>query len=164
MRITEFLHGKRVAFDYLPHPPAFTAQQLAKYLHVPGNQVAKCVLVHGAGSYCVAVLPATCHVDLDRLGGALHTPVRIAEDREIATVFRDCEWGVVPAFGGAYGLLTLLEATISADDALVMGANNHLEAIRLRCSDFERLERPRRLLFARKNDDRPRPARLRDVS
>jgi hypothetical protein len=45
-----------------------------------------------------------------------------------------------------------------------MQANTQLEAVRLQCRDFERLEQPRRLHFARRNDNRPRPARLRDVS
>jgi Ala-tRNA(Pro) deacylase len=164
MHITEFLHEKRVAFDYLPHPPAFTAQRLAKYLRVPGGQVVKAVLLRGGSNSFVALLPATCHVDTDRLSGALRTPIRIAKDREIAEVFRDCEWGVVSPFGGWYGLATLLEDTIAPDAAMVLEANTHVEAIRLRCQDFERLERPRRLRFARKDDGGPGPARLRDVS
>jgi Ala-tRNA(Pro) deacylase len=164
MRITEFLHEKRVAFDYLPHPPAFTAQRLAKYLGVPGALVAKAVLLRGESKYFVAVLPATFQVDIERLSGALRTPLRTANDREIAELFRDCEWGVVSPFGAGYGLATLLEDTIAPDATLVLEANTHLEAIRLRCQDFERLERPRRLRFARKDDGGPGPARLREVS
>jgi Ala-tRNA(Pro) deacylase len=149
VRIAEFLHQQRVSFEYLPHPPAFTAQKLARYLHVPGDHVAKCVLLRGASSYFVAVLPATCQVDTEWLGAALNTPVRIADHHEIAAVFRDCEWGVVPPFGGWYGLATLLEDSIAPDASLLMDVSTHVEAIRLHCRDFERLERPRRLRFAR---------------
>ena len=59
MRISEYLNQQRVSFDYLPHAPAFTATQLAKYLHIPGEQVAKCVLLRGPANYFVAILPAT---------------------------------------------------------------------------------------------------------
>jgi hypothetical protein len=69
----------------------------------------------------------------------------------------------VPAFGGLYGLLTLLEESVAPDAVLVMETHTHVEAIRLRCQDFERLERPRRLAFARR-DDKPDRPRLRDVS
>jgi Ala-tRNA(Pro) deacylase len=149
MRIAEFLHEKCVPFEYLPHAPAFTAHRLAKYLRVPGEQVAKCVLLRGPVGYFVAVLPANYRVDTERIGSALNGPVRLAADREAADVFRDCEWGVVSPFGGLYGLPTLLEESIGPDASLVVEANTHVEAVRLRCRDFERLERPRRLAFAK---------------
>jgi Ala-tRNA(Pro) deacylase len=150
MRIAEFLQEKRVAFEYLPHAPAFTAHQRAKYLRVPGEQVAKCVLLRGPGGFFVAVLPANYRVDTERLGSMFNGPVRVAADREMADVFRDCEWGVVPPFGGLYGIPTLLEESIRPEVPLVMEANTHVEAVRLHCRDFERLEKPRRLAFARK--------------
>ena len=73
-----------------------------------------------------------------------------ASDAEIAAIFRDCEWGVVPPFGALYGLSTVLDDAIAPDDLIVFELNTHVEAIRIRCRDFERLERPRRLQFARK--------------
>ena len=164
MRIAEFLDEKRVAYEYLPHAPAFTAHQLAKYLHVPGEQVAKCVLLRGPASYFVAVLPATYQVDTERLVAALNGPVRIADDREMGQVFRDSEWGVVPPFGTLYGLATLLEETIAPDATLVMETNSHMEAIRLRCRDFERLEQPRRLHFARRSAGKKACGQRSDVS
>jgi Ala-tRNA(Pro) deacylase len=97
----------------------------------------------------MAVLPATHHVDTARLGEVLGGPIRLADDSEIADIFRDCEWGVVPPFAGLYGLDTLLEESIPPDVTLVFEGQTHVEAIRLRCADFERLERPRRLAFAR---------------
>ena len=150
MRIANFLNEQHVAYEYLPHAPAFTAHKLAKYLHVSGALVAKCVLLHGPTDYFVAVLPATCRIDTDKLAAALNGPVRIAADREMAAMFRDCEWGVVPPFGTLYGLPTVLEETIAPEATLVMETHTHVEAIRLRCRDFERLEHPRRLHFARK--------------
>lgn len=150
MRIAEFLQGQRVAFEYLPHPLAFTATKRAKYLRLPGRQVAKCVLLRGPDGFLIAVLPATHQVDTVRLAQALDGPVRLADDRELGAIFRDCEWGVVPPFAALYGLRTILEETISPDVVLVFEGQTHVEAIRLRCADFERLERPRRLGFARK--------------
>jgi Ala-tRNA(Pro) deacylase len=149
MRIDSFLSQQAVPYEPLPHPPAFTAQKRAKYLRVPGGQVAKAVLLRGPGGYLVAVLPATHQVDTDRLARALGGPVRLADDREIAQVFCDCEWGVVPPFGTLYGLPTVLDESVAPDTLLVLEAHTHVEAVRLLCRDFERLERPRRLAFAR---------------
>lgn len=148
MRVPHFLAEQRVAFETIVHPPAFTAQKRAKVLHVPGRLVAKSVLICGPDGFALAVLPATCQVDLEALSKALDGPVRLASAREVAQMFRDCECGVVAPFGALYGLPTLLDADIDPDSMIVFEAHTHAEAIRLRCRDFERLERPRRVRFA----------------
>ncbi len=149
MRIVDLLAARRIDFEPLPHPPAFTAQKLAKYLHVSGHQVAKSVLLAGPAGHMLAVLPATHQIDTEALARELGGPVRLASDREMAEVFRDCEWGVAPPFGTLYGLPTLLDESIPPEAAMVFETHTHVQAIRLRCRDFERLERPRRLRFAR---------------
>jgi Ala-tRNA(Pro) deacylase len=148
MSIAAFLTHQQVAFETIQHPPAYTAQQRAKVLHVPGRYVAKTLLLRGLDGFFLAVLPAIHHVDGDRLAAALGTPVRLAYDEEITQVFHDCEWGVVPPFGRLYGLRTILDESIPSDAFIVFEGQSHVEAIRLRCADFERLEQPQRLSFA----------------
>jgi Ala-tRNA(Pro) deacylase len=150
MRINAFLANHNVPFETVPHPPAYTAQKRAKYLHVSGSRVAKSVLLHGPDGFLLAVLPATHQIDTDRLGRDLGGTVRLATDAEIANFFRDCEWGVVPPFGALYGLKTVVDDSLPADAELVFEGHTHVEAVRLRCGDFERLERSRRLRFGRR--------------
>ena len=150
MRVPDFLAQQRVTFETLLHPPAFTAHNRAKYLHVSGNQVAKSVLLTGPHGHFLAVLSATHHIDTDRLAAELGGPVRLANEQEMAAVFADCEWGVVPPFGTLYGLPTVLDDSLPPDALIVFEGNSHAEAVRLWCRDFERLERPRRLRFAHK--------------
>jgi Ala-tRNA(Pro) deacylase len=145
MRVAEFLTEQRVPYETLLHPPAFTAQKRAKYLHLPGRQVAKSVLLRGPDGYLLAVLSATHHVDTQRVAEALGGPVRLATDQEIAKVFSDCEWGVVPPFGALYGLPVLLDVGIASDTLMVFETNTQAHAVRMHCGDFERLEQPRRL-------------------
>jgi Ala-tRNA(Pro) deacylase len=149
MRVAEFLVEQRVPFETLLHPPAFTAQKRARFLRLPGREVAKVVLLRGPDGYVLAVLPATHHVDCERVAQALGGPVRLAEDDELARVFRDCEWGVVPPFGTLYGLPVLLDESIAPETLMVFETTTHAEAVRMLCRDFERLERPRRLPLAR---------------
>ncbi len=150
MRLPEFLAEQRVPFETLVHPPAFTAQKRARFLHVSGRHVAKNVLLAGPDGYLLAVLPAVDHVDTDKLSREFGGWVRVADDREIARVFADCEWGAVPPFGTLYGLATLLEESMDPEALIVFEANSHAEAIRMRCRDFERLERPRRMRLVRR--------------
>src|SRR5437764_6674925 len=138
MRIAEYLSERRVAFEYLPHPLAFTAQKRAKWLRVSGHLVAKAVLLHGPDGPLLAVLPATHHVDTYELARHLGGSVRLATEGEVAHHFRDCEWGVVPPFGNLYGLPTLLDESVPPDASLVLEAHTHVDAVRLSCRDFER--------------------------
>jgi Ala-tRNA(Pro) deacylase len=149
MRLANFLAERRVTFEILVHPPAFTAQKRAKFLHWPGKRVVKSVLLTGPGGHVVAMLPATHHVDTDALARALGGPLRLADSREIAQAFPDCEYGVVPPFGSLYGFATIIDETLEPDALMVCEGHTHAEAIRLRCRDFEDLERPRRLRFTR---------------
>src|SRR5262245_46239421 len=103
MRVPDYLAEQQIHFETLLHQPAFTASQRAKVLHVCGRQVAKCVLLAVPRGYLLAVLPATHQIDSARLEQELGGPVRLADDREMALVFLDCEWGVVPPFGTLYG-------------------------------------------------------------
>ena len=149
MRVLQFLSEQQITFEPLMHPPAYTAQKRAKYLGVSGKQVAKNVLLVGPEGYLLAVLPATHQVDTDVFAQMLRGSVRLATDREVAEVFNDCEWGVVEPFGALYGLPTYLDESLAPDSWIVFEAHTHAEAIRMLCADFERLEQPRRLKFAR---------------
>lgn len=149
MRVLQYLAEQQITFEPLVHPPAFSAQKRAKYLHVTGKQVAKAVLLVGPQGPVLAILPATHQVDTEAVARALGGPVRLASPREIGQVFPDCEWGVVPPFGTLYGVETFLDQALEPDSWIVFEAHTHAEAIRIRCRDFERLEHPRRLRLAR---------------
>lgn len=148
MQVVEFLAEQQVDFEPVLHPPAYTANKLAKYLRISGRQVAKAILLYGSEGFLLAILPATHRIDFNLLSEALGGKVRLASAQEIAWVFRDCEWGVVSPFGMLYGLRTLLDDSISPDAMMVFETELRAEAIRLKCGDYERLERPRRLRFA----------------
>ncbi len=150
MCVGDYLTEQRIDFERLLHPVAFSAQKRAKYLHLSGDLVAKSVLLCGPKGYLLAVLPATHRVDTQAVAAYVGGPVRLAKVPEIADVFPDCEWGVVPPFGTQYGVPTLLEDSIAPDSHIVLETNSQFEAVRMRCRDYERVERPHRLEFARR--------------
>jgi Ala-tRNA(Pro) deacylase len=156
MRVPDYLTEQHVAFEELVHPPAFTAEKRAHFLHVPGRQVAKCVLLVCGRDYILAVLPATHEVDTEALEEALGGPVRLADPDAMSRLFCDCEWGVLSPFGALYGLPTLLDDAFDPASLILFEAHAHALAIRMTCRDFERLEQPKRLDFARlKRPHRP---------
>ncbi|MBI1832942.1 MAG: YbaK/EbsC family protein [Planctomycetes bacterium] len=148
MRVSQFLLDEHIAFEELLHPPAFTSQKLAKALHVSGLLVMKSILLKGSRGDFVAVLPAARQIDLARLALTLGGAVRLASEPEVHERFADCEWGALIPFGRLYGLTTLLEATVPLESTIVFEAQRHAVAIRMRCRDFVKLERPERVAFA----------------
>lgn len=148
MFLSQFLTDRHVAFETMIHPPAFTAQKRAKFLHIPGRQVVKCVVLITGRGPVLAVLPAPWHVDLHRVGQAMETAVRLAIESEVIDLFRDCERGALTPFGRLYGLTTILEDSIAPETQIAFEAQSHGLAIRMRCRDYELLEQPRRMAFA----------------
>jgi Ala-tRNA(Pro) deacylase len=154
MRMLEQLAEQGIPCETMHHPPAYTAQRLAKYLHVPGRRVAKSVLLKGPAGFFLAVLPATHHIDLELLASHVGGPLSLANRDEVALAFCDCEWGVAIPFGTRYGLPVYLDESLPADAAIVMEHHSHFEALRMSCKDFEHLEHARRLKFARPHNCR----------
>lgn len=145
MKTTEILEKARVAYKSYPHPETFDAQHLAASLHVPGDNVAKTVLLRADGDhlYIVAVLPATQMLDLGRLSQAFGgADIRLATEIEIAEHCPGCEFGILPPFGSKFGMKTVVDESLAKHEDIFLQGNSHVEAIRLRYSDFERLERP----------------------
>ena|ERR1017187_10561851 len=159
MRVSQFLLDEHIRFEEMVHAPAFTAQKLAKSLHISGRRVMKSVLLHGPRGFVLAVLPAPQKIDLPRLAAALGGPVRLATLDELHANLPDCEFGAQMPFGRLYGLTTILEATIPLDATIVFEAQSHAIAIKMLCRDFVRLEHPERLAFAKEHlvPDQPRP-------
>ncbi len=152
MDIREYLRGRSVPFSVLLHPPAPTASQLAQSLRVPGQRVAKAVLVRaGESGYALAVVPATHRLDLPRLAavlGVAGSEVRLASEDEVEAVFADCERGALPPFGHLYGLPTVVDVSLAAGGEIVVEGNLRHEGLRIRYRDYEAVVAPRIARFA----------------
>ena len=147
-RLKQFLDQQQVGYDVMQHDPAFTAQQLAARLHVPGREFVKVVVVKMDGQFALAVLPAPLRVNLKTLAqGAGARKCQIASESEFQQLFTDCELGAMPPFGTLYNLPTYVDQELTFDENIVINAGTHAEAIRLRYSDFARLARPKVIRF-----------------
>jgi len=144
MNVQQFLSRSGRSFQVIQHPTTFTAQAVALAVKVPGDEVAKTVVLKAAGRYVMAVLPATRHVNFEKARAALQAgPVLLADEAEFTRLFPDCERGALPPFGSQYGLTTLVDEALTRDEEIVFEANNHHEAILMRYSDYAELEQPR---------------------
>jgi Ala-tRNA(Pro) deacylase len=145
MNVATFLSERKCEFERIPHKPTYSAQRLAQELHVPGQDVAKTVLlrVNGGNQFVVALLPASKDINFEKVSKLLGKGrVQLATEFEIAAQCPDCDFGVLPPFGSRYGMKTIVDASLADDLEIVFEANTHNEAIRMKFDDFVQLEDP----------------------
>ena len=150
MGVIEFLDKSKVKYKVTKHKAAFTAQQMAAEVHEPGKYVAKPVIVKVDGDYVMCVLPACYNADLKALKKQLKAKsVELAKEKELGKLFGDCELGAEPPFGNLYGLPTIMDKTLEADDHIMFQCGTHKKAMRMSMSDYRRLVEPKILEFGR---------------
>lgn len=142
-RLRETLDSHALKYVVITHSQAFTAQEIAARMHVPGRELAKAVVLRAAHGLAIAVVRAQDRVDTDLAGGLLGAKVRLATEPEFASAFPDCEAGAMPPFGNLYGLPTLVDEELSKDQEIVFNAGTHVEAIRMSYDDYAACVKPR---------------------
>ena len=141
--IENFLKERGIPFQVLTHRKAYTAQEEAAVSHVPGGEWAKTVVCMADDVPVLAVLPALFNVDTEQLARlASAKKVRLATEKELAPLFKECEPGAMPPFGCLYGQRVFVERSLAGDPEIVFNAGTHVEAIRMRYDDFAKLTSP----------------------
>lgn len=142
-KLREFLDSHNIKYLVISHSLAYTAQGIAALAHVSGKKLAKTVIVKIDGVLAMAVIPASEHVDLDRLKrltGARN--VEIATEREFKDAFPDCETGAMPPFGNLYEMPVYADMSLSQFEEITFSAGTHRELVRMRWDDMVRLVNP----------------------
>lgn len=141
--LKKFLDEEDVKYVTIRHSPAFTAQEIAASAHVPGQELAKTVIVSLDGELAMVVLPATDQVDLERLQNVSGSDrVELASEGEFEDRFPDCETGAMPPFGNLYDMDVYVAEHLAEDDEIAFNAGTHTELIRMSFDDFRRLVAP----------------------
>jgi len=142
MNIDDYLRNEDVEFTRVQHPTVVTAQEVAQSEHVPGDRLAKTVIVKAGDEFVMLVLPATRMVALERASEILGAEAALATEEETEPVFPDAEVGAEPPFGSFYGLKTLADESLAEQITIVFRAGNHRETIEIAWDDYVRLENP----------------------
>lgn len=143
-RLQTLLDSAHASYTTRRHAPAFTAPEVAAESHVPGRDLAKVVVARSPkGTHVMAVLPASCRLDLDALArlAGIDTLV-LAREEELRGLFPDCEFGAMPPFGKLYGLPVYVDACFPRHEMLFFQPGNHHEVVGMSYPEFERLAEP----------------------
>jgi len=149
IKLKEFLDANRVKYVTISHSVAYTAQGIAALVHIPGKELAKTVVVKIGRDLAMAVVPASCHVDLELLKKATGaSTVQLATEDEFKDRFPDCETGAMPPFGNLYGMAVFADEGLAKDQEVAFNGASHRELVRMAWVDFERLVKPKVMKLA----------------
>jgi len=141
-KLITYLKDKKIAYEILHHPEAFTAQTIAAAEHVKGRRHAKVVMVKCGDENVMTVLPADSRIDLDKLENLLGKSAALESEAEFKDLFPDCLPGTMPPIGSLYGLTTYVDRSLTGQEYIVFEAGTHSDAIRLQYRDYERAAKP----------------------
>jgi Ala-tRNA(Pro) deacylase len=143
------LRLRGIPFEELHHPEAYTAQEVAQREHVSGHRVAKVVVVMADGCPVELILPASRHVNLDRLRTVLHAQeVRLATEAEMEKFFTDCEVGAIPALRQWKNVDVLMDRSLNVEGQILFQAGTHADAVRLDFRDWYEMVHPQVVTFS----------------
>jgi Ala-tRNA(Pro) deacylase len=128
-----------VTYELIPHHATMSSTRTAEACHVPGDCLAKGVVLRRGGGYLLAVLAASHQIHLPALSMQLGDKIDLASEDEIAQLFCDCERGAVPPVGECYGLEVIVDDSIEAQSEIYMEGGDHATLVHLGRGQFARL-------------------------
>ena len=150
MNLQSFLDDMGSNYHMSRHESAYTAQDLAAMEHISGRKVIKPVIVQADGQFIMCALPACYRVDLNELRQQLQADqVKLAEESKLRELFPDCELGAEPPIGRLYGMMTLMDESLVADDRVMFQAGTHSDAVWMTLAEYRRIAQPEMAHFGR---------------
>jgi Ala-tRNA(Pro) deacylase len=140
-RLSTYLDQQDADYELVPHPHTESSMATAATAHVPGDRLAKAVIVSQDGEYLVVVVPSDYHVHLGLLHRWLGREVGLATEKELVELFPDCEPGAIPPIGDPYGLRTLLDSSLLDAPEVFFEAGDHASLVRVTGEQFRQLQR-----------------------
>lgn len=137
--LKDYLSSLHLHYDTIVHTHSDSSLRTAEAAHVPGDQVAKSVLLGDEHSYMLVVIPASHRLEVDRLNQQTARHFEIVGEAEIETAFSDCEKGAIPAVGEAYGIDTVVESELLHQDEVYFESGDHEHLVHMAGEDFRKL-------------------------
>jgi len=139
-RLKAHLEAHSIAYELIPHPHTESSMVTAAAAHVPGDRLAKAVILRDGDDYLMAVVPSDYHVHLGALHRQLGREVGLATEPEVASLFPDCDEGAAPPVGAAYGLKAMVDKGLLGEPEVFFEAGDHENLVRVNGRDFTALQ------------------------
>lgn len=138
-RLKWYLDARGVAYDVLPHPRSSSSAETARSARVPAGSLAKAVLLEDDRGYVMAIVPASHRLELHRVGEQLRRSLELASERELASLFEDCDEGALPPLGEPYHIATVYDDALAELSEIWFEAGDHEDVVHMKGEAFLRL-------------------------
>ncbi len=140
-RLEHYLKDKGVHYRLVSHAHSGSSMETAENAHVPGDALAKGIVVKDDAGPLLVVVPSDYHIDLDALNGLLQRELAFVREDALADIFPDCEPGAVPPIGDAYAVKTVWdpEASLGSQEHVYFEAGDHMTLVRISGEQFHEL-------------------------
>jgi Ala-tRNA(Pro) deacylase len=91
--------------------------------------VAKTVLLEDERGYVMAIIPASCRLQLLEIDRTLGRHLELATEEELGQVFEGCEVGAVPPVGAAYYIPTAIDDSLLRLPDVYFEAGDHEDLV-----------------------------------
>lgn len=139
-RLSHYLDQHNARYDVCAHLWSRSSAETARSAHVLPHQLAKSVLLEDDEGCVLAVVPADKTVMLHQVAEMLgRKELHLSDENRIASLFPDCDRGAVPPLGMAWGLETVVDDELEANDTIYMEAGDHERLLRMSREQFHAL-------------------------
>ncbi len=138
--IKHYLEKHGVKYNLISHARTQSSMKTAQAAGIPGDQLAKTVILKDREGYLMAVLPSTHHLDIDSLNALFDRDLELVDEPELESLFPDCEPGALPPVGPAYDLQAVMDSFLSELDDVYFEAGDHRELIHVSGEAFQLLQ------------------------
>ncbi len=137
--LESYMMRKGIKYDLISHPRTQNSMQTAQITHIPGDRLAKAVLLEDESGYLMAALPSTYKLEMGELHRTLHRRLGLATETEISALFKDCEAGAIPPLGAAYGVEMIWDDSLAEQPDIYFEAGSHEDLIHMSGEQFRNL-------------------------
>jgi len=139
--LKDYLDTRGAHYEVLSHRQTRSSIDTARNAHIPGDQLAKTVILEDENGYFMAVVPSTHRVDLGGLHHKLHRQVGLATESDLKDLFSDCVLGAVPPIGEAYGIPSYMDISLDDESDVYFEGGDHEVLVHMSGRDFRDLTR-----------------------
>ncbi len=137
--LQQYLNGRGVPYDLVTHDRTSSSLATARASAISEDNLAKGVLLRRDDGYLLAIVPASCRVQIEALSQYLKQPIVLASETEASTIFGDCEIGSLPPVAEAYDLSAVIDDTLENQSDIYFEGGDHRTLVHLTGPAFHQL-------------------------
>lgn len=129
--VKSYIDGRGVGYEVIAHPTSGSSHETAEAAHIDEGHIAKGVILKDSAGAVMVVIPGDAWVNLPAIRKELDREMVLAEEKDAAGYFPDCDLGAIPPLGPAYGMETLMDKALISLAYVYLESGDHRSLIKI---------------------------------